>query len=144
MSVAQADDECRAVVADGIVYGSKEQIAQHGDEHAVRGILRHMALPQRACPDKTAHDEPRTEQGEEESCAGGNAELLLAVDGQVGADDAIREAIACHGHALAPSLEQQEAVQREGLLVADCLARPQLERGVDEQSDASRHHGQEE
>lgn len=114
MSVAESDDECCSVESPGVVQGSKHQITDKRNDYAVSGILCHLSLAQPFGTDQSARYEPHAQQGEEQTCAGGDAEFLLRIDGNVCAHYTIRVTEQSDAKGFGPTFQQKKTVERYG------------------------------
>lgn len=143
MSVAKTDDERCTIVADWILEGSKEEIAEETHDDAVVDILHHPPFTERAGTNETREDESSAKHCKPSTCARRHPQDLFAVDGEVGGKDAVAHADADHNDSLAPSLDEEETVPGNRVAVGDNLFRRELDGGIDEKADACRHQAAE-
>ena len=133
VSIAESDEQRRGIVSVDVRHGAEGQVPAQREQHARRGVVDDLPFAQRLAPDDAREDQPAGQQHEEGSRSRGDVQHLLAVDGDVGRDDAEREGEGRDADALAPALEQDETVERNLALLADRLPLAAFDRRVDGQ-----------
>ena len=111
MTVAQADENGRAIVTNVVGADHKQGVAHHRDAHATTGILHDFALSQRLGTLQSREHEPDGNEHEPCARATGAMQHLLAVDGEVVAQHAKAESEARHANGENPARSEEEAVQ---------------------------------
>ena len=104
--------------------------------------MRQTPFAQRTCPLQPREDEPQRKQEEEGARATCNSQHLLAIDGQIVAQDAITRTETNHVGTYQPTFCQEEAIQRDGFLVFQLLPIGSLEGGIDGESDTRKSKSQ--
>ena len=79
VAVAESDNECRQIVAYGVMDGSEHQIAAHGCDSADGCVVSDPVFPQGLGPGKPRQYEAYGEKREEKAGAARNAEFFLAI-----------------------------------------------------------------
>ena len=115
MTVAQAEQDGRGVIAEAVGEEHEHQVGHARDDNALAGIHHQLALTQRLGALQTGSHQPHRKQQEPSARASGDAHHLLAVDGQVVAHHAEAEPEEHHVHGQQPASDEEEAVQRHPL-----------------------------
>ena len=91
----------------------EEGVADEGDDHTLGGMTRETTLTQCLAPLETTQDETYGTEHEVSASATCDAEGLLAIDGEVVAEDTEAETEGHHVDTEEPATEEEEAVPRE-------------------------------
>ena len=118
VSVAQAYHQCRQIVGHGMWHGDKKYKSHEREAHAFRGVVCHLALPQRLLPLQAREEEAGRQNGEIGARAPGYAKGLLAVYRQVVAQRAPAKPEHGDVYGQQPRPGEEESVERYLALVS--------------------------
>ena len=124
-----------------MMYTGKEQVTTQGHRNANSSILMNQATAEGATARQARKDQTDRKQHKEETRTLRDAQLLLAIDGQVGREDAIRDGKADHADTGTPPLLQDKVVERNRGFILHLGARFQLQGQVNTKADEGDHQG---
>ena len=141
VTVTEADNQGRAIESPGVMHTGKEQVATQSHRNANSGILMNQATAEGATARQARQNQANRKQHKEEARTLRDAQLLLAINSQVGREDTIRDGKADHADTGTPPLLQDKVVERYRGFILHLGARFQLQGRVNTKADEGDHQG---
>ena len=110
MTIAETQEQRRGVVAEDVGARHEEQVGHTRERYALGGILHEAAFAQGTGSLQARCHQTAGQQQEPSARAAGDAHDILAVDGQIVADDAKAEPEENHVHRQQPATKKEETV----------------------------------